>query len=70
MHAALSSHDRSCSAASRRSPDPSSPSPSDIFDAMFSVNNIAGETVIQQGERRARGAWIYDAASVECLFFF
>lgn len=23
---------------------------SDIFDAMFSVNNIAGETVIQQGE--------------------
>lgn len=25
-------------------------SSSDIFDAMFSVNNIAGETVIQQGE--------------------
>lgn len=25
-------------------------SDSDIFDAMFSVNNIAGETVIQQGD--------------------
>lgn len=25
-------------------------SSSDIFDAMFSVNNIAGETVIKQGE--------------------
>lgn len=49
-HTALSSHDLSFSA--RRSPDSSSPPPSDIFDAMFSVNNIAGETVIQQGERR------------------
>lgn len=25
---------------------------SDIFDAMFSVNYIAGETVIEQGEDR------------------
>lgn len=78
MHAALSSPDLGCSVASSSSPDSSSPSSSDIFDAMFSVNNIGGETVIQQGERRELARTRYmdtwynfcPILTAFCLFWF